>query len=886
MPDEDLHDKSLENDQKILGRHKWRGKFSRSERRSTLQDASQGHEIEDFLYGPRSGSLSAGNSGIDGPRLDTSVAKSSLGVQPLPESQVKRKLPRKPGLRVKFSDGLPEIIGEGGDEAQLPPLSIISLREQITQRPRKNFEGNKAQDQDEKFLPLEAARNESAEAVEAPLNPCILQRRSTGLQDLVREQEDTADDRLQHRVQNPPCEVYSDSGQESPQNPGIPLEHVHRERLNLIPSSNTGARLYLTKNDSEMTSSSDSLESTNRSVSHQELPDVTSSSEDCSTLIPSPKLATRHMHSCPAPTSHDLPELIDENRSLLPKADSRIYKESSAPAIGPRDQTLRTRVQDKGDDALHEFAIRVQAHGSVFLLGLSADTEIDLERCVRVSIWWFFKGRERLEASVRGASQHVQSEKQLPPDIWRELKQAYLDLSKSWWLVSEFIPKKHPEVNELGQEDTNSMAALVNSLNDVKTAELIQAYIMVIGKLRALAASMKKNERLPPASFEIQGLNIRIFEKTPALEPDIQAHLSVSYPKITTDNDDSNARYFFPMPLGDTDRHFNYGRMFVKVFLPPVAGQDEVCIICLLSILRRRTSQDITVAIAGQDRHLNLIIQPNPQNGLAWQDVRWRSQYHTMQVRLKSGYGLDVHFTPSDFKRLWGIRDYTRIVYNTFNGTESDNLVFEKTLGSFQLFNAGKDTHRFPQEPIAGCYLRLFEKRSVISAGTGERKVHNGHRLIIITPPQVKALSFVSQDLGIQVPIIFSYLRGESGASALLLKTSKSSRDTSMILSYQKSEDRELFYAVLGGMNISSEEICSTNLALKSLKISTQQSIGDVQDDNDGEISNLHWQHLQVIRPNPNRSANGISQTVLPAQLRLRAECDSGCLVDRINLGK
>ncbi|KAI9870172.1 MAG: hypothetical protein M1830_004567, partial [Pleopsidium flavum] len=129
------------DEQKVFARHNWRGKLfhndervaKKAERKTKAED-----DVADFLKSatnkqPRS------NNDIRTPRIDTSAAprwptaaevylssdsqdpesrQPSTGYLPDPPKPKPRK---RKGLNVKFTSAEPVIIGEGGDESEIPP---------------------------------------------------------------------------------------------------------------------------------------------------------------------------------------------------------------------------------------------------------------------------------------------------------------------------------------------------------------------------------------------------------------------------------------------------------------------------------------------------------------------------------------------------------------------------------------------------------------------------------------------------------------------------------------------------------------------------------------------------------------------------------------------
>jgi hypothetical protein len=107
-----------------IWRDRLKDKASKLAKREKPVRSQSEQEVSDFLQHP-----SASSSAARAPRLDTSTIARASEDQPAPTSsyvpppRVKRRKPA--GLHVGFTDKAPEIIGEGGDEADAPTRDVI-----------------------------------------------------------------------------------------------------------------------------------------------------------------------------------------------------------------------------------------------------------------------------------------------------------------------------------------------------------------------------------------------------------------------------------------------------------------------------------------------------------------------------------------------------------------------------------------------------------------------------------------------------------------------------------------------------------------------------------------------------------------------------------------
>ncbi|KAL8719132.1 MAG: hypothetical protein Q9225_003821 [Loekoesia sp. 1 TL-2023] len=877
MPEEDSLPETLNTDHRSRNRHRWREKLSRWDSKTSENSQLRDQEIQSFLHAPDN-ERAIGTT----PDLECPSKSDLLDIRDLPShaspSPARRKSPRKSNLHVKFAATEPLIIGEGGDEAALPVTELLpSLA--LSSKPPVVALGKSG------VQPLDAAAPERVSVEdpsveEALYRPRSLQRRSTGLRD---------QDPIEYLVQaSKPISWHQEQatashGYDATLQSGT-LERDSYSLGSVLPEDNRPLDVTLTEYADKPDVGRDRDHANQQEATSAplqiDLLDPATSFANSLTPLPSPQPPRNpHVSLDSGPLSvgqHTDDRSIDPASQRVPKEKMQQPPRKILPKlmVENRGVSLRSVAKGLGDDALVEFATRVQPYRSVFILGFGSRSEPTLQQLVALASWWFLKGRTELESSVRSQPRNAASGETAQAEIPRNLKQAYVDLAKSWWIVTEVTPTRHPEVSKMGNRGPVSVPAIMHSFVDAKTAELIQIHLSIVSSLRALTMSMKRNSRLPPQGLELQGLDTRIFAQNPLLSPSAARLLSLENSKPVADENGSKTISFFPMPITDTERHFNYGRMFVDVILNQGEAGHQIIMPCLLSVLRDRKERDITMVVASQDGQVHLVIQPGPNVALSWQHVRWKTQHRYIEIDLRADFGVRVQFTDKDFRTVWGIHDYIRTIRQQSQGSTNEVLLIDKVLRSFQYFESRKDASQFPTEPIECCTLRLFECFRIATEGVGERKIHDGYRLMVTTARKVKTLSSVSHNLGRQNPIVFSYLRDEHGAPAMLLKMSKSSRDPSMVMSFQQEADRELLYSLLNGTSLSSDEVGSDTLSLENYTF-----FSDLNREKALSNRTFNWERLRVLGRRGQQLGFG------GHAIRICAECDMGTIVDRVNLG-
>lgn len=871
MPEE--HSLSAaKQDHKSWSRHRWREKLSRSESSTSKDDGVRDQDIQNFLHGSTAAHAVPAVPTLRLP-TQTRTSEDSEDLLEMAPPQLKRKRPRRPGLRVTFAMSPPFVIGEGGDEAMLPAIDVLSSlqlsEESYAVAPGgANDEGSAITRQ-----PVDLKDQESEIL---SFRPQLLERRSTGFGD-----HSEPDEVPQHDLELPWRRKDSSPRTVSPVSPPeyekgreawSPERRVPAEKQSLIDEPRPRFienEVYDMGKDDAVQYQIDPLR--NRQHSLNPATSTTNS------LTPSPSPYTLIEDTVSDDTSYPFPTAAPASQ-VVPFSTKSKQLEQVGPKHRPqialkgssdsRGLSLRDVAKSLGEDAIRDFATRVQPFGNIFHLGLNAQSDPTLWQWVMAASWWFLRGRSMLENAVRSKPRNDAVDERNQTSITRQLKQAYVDLAKAWWIVSQMIPERCPEVRELQHEGSVPASAVIQHFVNAKNAEPVQVHLSITSNLRALCMSMKKNGRMPPYDLELQGLDARIFLTYQNLSPSAARLLSHSV--------ESTA--FFPIPVTDTESYFNYGRIFVDVVVDQAKVESQIRIACLLSILRFKKSRDITIVVASQDSQVNFVIQPDVTQGFSWQEVRWDIQKRCMDLNLRADIGVHIQFAEGDFKTLWGIHDHSRAVQKASRSTRTELLVFEDILPSCQWFEQGNTAAQFPAGPIEGCTVRLFECFAVLKESLSERKVHNGFRLVVVTPPKVKKLGCVSLNLGKQIPIVFSYLRDGQGASAMLLKTSKSSRDPYVVISFHESAKRDELFSVLSGTAMASNEQSSATLGLGGLSVDAHT--GEPSADLARALERFNARGLKLFRPR--------SQPTHHSDLNLRIwiEGDTGCFTDRMNLGQ
>lgn len=866
---------------KLFGKHKWRGKlFSASSRFGRDVDNLEGtdDDIANFLNtadirpeaGPQSAPLAPAIDIVAGSRTPSAsqVDQDDTTV----DVHRRAKPSHSKGLSVRFESAPPAIIGVGGDEAELPSRDVsksFTNSVRYERSPSREPSHYNADDQ----------RSEKDPNDETSFRPSSLRRRPTGIDDeLVAEESHHAGyDREANQA------AFAGIRKLSPRsrNQGQDLEYDLRERdfANFShESSSVGEDLSYHQSYTGQTAEIISHGGTRHlGVPPLETLPANSLTPAESPLPPYVSQDASSSRGFVPPVNEDLPKLQGSEHQGNRQDTQDVSK-------SPKDKllSLRTAGKSLGDESLNEFDSRVRRFNSLFRLNVSADVDVmavPLKRWVRTSAWWFLRGRGGLEIAIRGNSSSVAPANAANDrDLPSTLKQAYVNLAKAWWILKDVTPNL-PEIRRFGNASMSSMVAVIRSFGDQPLAELVEVHLSILTSMGGLTRSMKRNGSLPPDDLQMQRLESQIFLEAPTFSPELAALMvnNILSPSIKGKNyiDDP----FFPILVEDTERHFSFGTMFVDVCLDSRDGaKSGIHIPCLVSVLRERTDWAVKAVVASQDGQVNLVIQSGEHGGLHWHDVQWKIPLHTMQIGLADGIRLQIKFIEKDFKTLWGICDYTQQIRKDYSARRGEEVLYERELPCFQCF----DSRSFPTEPVKDCRVRLFERKVVAPEGNGQHRAHDGHRLMVVTPPGTKTLSSVNHQLGRDSPILFRTHRSKGG-NTLLVRVPSS---LTLSFTFHEVSDVEKFHSTLAGTSITEGDNCSASLLLHNFTISSVSADQDMVYMNASRcVSDLKWQKLRVINRGPPPYGNDLQSMVRSEHLRILADCQYGNFTDRINAG-
>ena len=904
MPNDDAE--ASRDHHKLLGRPKWRERFF-SRDKVPKAEGRFDTDVSDFLHGTNvdveaphhiDSHLalhwpSAAQNKVRNTEIQQMVSKPSIQ-QSDPRLPLRKKKRNTEGLSVRFTTSPPEIIGEGGDEAEMPPIEISTSRTHSTTIPQPGQNVPQIQANHDENLLQPSIDSDRARRTS-------IQRVPTGLD--IRKQPGNPMSVTQVPGMKPtsPC-VSSETCQDTS------ARSLSLKSDAVVSTGSTSSKEMSFLEIQGCRTIVDSLEDAGGEDSDKFSllqPDVGVAGSEAGnyiSLLPDPQSA----HSSQDTTSPDsLPHYMSQSANsvdfipLYHASEAAIEAQSCSPdsIARPMAHVTSQHSSDDGqadkhiseivdEDPMNDIYIHAQQFNNVFQLCAAAVkpiADVPLLYWLRAGIWWFLKGRGGLERVVR-----TRSSSSLPPpgtdegtDYSQSTNQAYIDLAKSVWIAKEVVPQCR-EIHELIPQH----AILSTSSNESGLSQLLRIHHAILKSMRALAVSMKKNQLLPPPPLLVQGYDINVWVSHTSLTHMIAPAMQGKVSRKPVADSWPIPDPFFEILLGDTKRHFSFGRMFVDVVAISESmelGGDAST--CLLSVTRGRTESQIEILILSQDGQLNLHIQSDKNRGLTWDDVHWKAKSKGLRIHLTPHLDIAVQFSDSNFKTLRGIHDYIREVELKWQPLDDEHVVFDEVVKRFQYLGSPRHSGGFPADLLERCEIRLFEKKIIISGRTIDRRYHSGHRLVIKTPPETKSLNCIDRCMGQESPILFSYLRGDEGAPALLLKTSDDSFKSSMIMTFQDVATRAELHSLLNGLFICENESIVGKIPLKGLKVSASPSDLDSVSQILEFPSDIIWQQLKIIDCETQENSHNQGGSIVSEHLRICVDCNYGTIADRINLG-
>ncbi|KAI1142878.1 hypothetical protein F5Y05DRAFT_401656 [Hypoxylon sp. FL0543] len=560
------------------------------------------------------------------------------------------------------------------------------------------------------------------------------------------------------------------------------------------------------------------------------------------------RINTDHTGDSPSSLySNSIHSTSDLSHKATPVTQNPASRGFLPPSPEKTNRSLHDAVVSSSDEALEAFISRTKHLYELFRLHAEQYRPLGTARpedMCRAALWWFLKGRTSLETIIRSRPADPEE-----PRLLMARYQAYTDLAKGYWLMEQALP----EVAE------GKYSPVDGELGEVRQ--------VLISNLKKLSGSMKRNGFLPPEEpFLPQTMDKFIFIEYPSVSQDIVALLNGIWGVAATQQPTRSMEALEALPIGDTTKQFNYGRVMADVFFMEQGVESrQTRFPCMLSIVRSQTDPNLNFVLASQNCSVSLRIQADKNAGPTWQDVRWRPDACRLELRLPRGFMLAIECSEKDFKLLWSMYDFSSKVQSYLYPRKDEVVKHSTTLRGLHYLDSNPQGRTFPKEPVGQCQIALFEKLLKESSPTGPRTFHRGFRLAVVTGPRIRTLSGITHLFPPQLPVQFALLRGDQRAPVLQLDFNDGKDKGRMMMTFDDDREREKLLKMITGTYIHQDEEIVAEVPLEGMNMS--DGVGDTKGGFPA-IQRLPWQRARVI----NDKYAEIPQTVLAEKLRVEIE--------------
>ncbi|QPH01665.1 hypothetical protein C2857_005868 [Epichloe festucae Fl1] len=898
-----MENEPLSVDEGRSRRGRFMGKLFGKEKKSQDSPASSASTLDAFLHGSAD-NLEIAHAPPPPPpsslpklaKLDTTISRypQALAVnqqaqqnRPKAPGKIESRSPRisprpnKKGTTVRFADSYPEVIGEGGDESEVPVMEIGRKKRAGPPPP--------PQPPAHRSPLLNSSRHAGPPVPPAPSGysggghggpgddfvPKPLSRTQTGYSSIYEPEEE----------RNVSLLKPSEPGEQRDGNTLAPRRAASARFLETSGKRDEQRRSFIEIHQAQMRKAEGkAFAQAARTASVASLQKWEDGARPPASYVDDSPNPPRH--APPSPDAQKKPSALEYSpaASIASTASSTyppsnpsqtnlpIRQPSAASQNGPPHHTaarsasvrLHDAVDTAGDDALNAFVLGTRHLFELFRLHAETIRPLSTcppKECARAALWWFIKGRMGLELAIRERSSSPQSQMQNQLDR----QQAYSNLSKGYWLCQEAIPE------------------IMDFQRLPPDAEVTRAAQSIISALRKLSQSMKRNGFLPPQEpFLPQTMDKSIWLEYPALSQDMIALLSGNWGSGLTamQHPMSTLQLLDAFPVSDTAENFSYGRVMADAFLAE-QGRDSqrIFLPCILSMIRPQKSTGLVFVIASQNGGVQLAIQENKNAGPVWDDVRWQNKTCALEVRLPRGFLLVLQLNQNDYRMLWNMYDFSTKVRTMLHPRSDEMVVFRNNLRSFQYLDADPQSRVFPKDSVHQCDVALFEKVYKENGPAGPRSWHCGFRIAVVTGPRTRTLSGVQHSFPPPMPVQFAFFRAEGDAPALSLKYVSGRQRGRMVLMFSEEEERVKFHSLLTGTALNHDEKIFSDAPLRSFMIS--QSIREPT--GIMPFSRIPWKAARIV--NDEFSSEGdVPPTVLADKLKIVLEYQNGTIADRVNV--
>ncbi|KAF7512672.1 hypothetical protein GJ744_000933 [Endocarpon pusillum] len=797
---------------------------------------------------------------------------------------------RREGLTVSFTENAPEIIGEGGNEAEAPTLSIHQTRQSVSAH---TFAHDRHPQHQAVSAPTLTETNiHASSTLNDPagqeFRPQILVRAPTGLGEATRPEKSAiaAGKSLQDAGFERTVAGRNTAQPTAQSNPGLRL------------SSATGLKQKMLEEEARALTSA-RRDSPPESILHRQnaipprnsreyLPATSVASQAQREDSPSapPNLLSPQGHP-PSPSRPSSSSSYGSTEQSLEVAQGLSQRETSARTSARRKPVSKPSAPESTEDALAEFRSRVRRYYGLFVL--SAENtgprlDASLSRWMRAAAWWFLTAETNFKLLRRDLEEGVNI---LQISTSRRLMQAVVDLAKTAWILEEIVLDcAKAESRDLSSQE--AIGRLIESDPLSRFSRTLQYWQDLSKRLESLVAAVRRNGFMAPSSEDVPlspGIDSTIWLTHTVLEPGAADWFrSANPPWVRMDHSVTPVEPFDlaeVIPLNSTTNTFRMRSMFCHIS-GRFQNQERTAVVpCILTIARRRGSHALVLFMASQDHDVNVVFETDPVRG---DGIEWQQTLPSVCFNFADGFQFQIQLQQADFLHLKDCYDLAKralsgaVLDAQGNANFRETLVFKATAKTFER----RSTEKINSFPYVGeqrdCEILLLEKTELLRDRSTTRKAHRGFRLSVILSPYAANLGILDVHIGGDKPILLHSSHDKNPPLVELMDY----RRASLLIQFPRNKDFNGFYQLLTSLNPSAnQEPPFENVPLHSFSIEPSSSEARMF------FSAAPWRSVQITTNQvQNSGRDHITNTANPVPISTSVFSTHGVFADRLSQGR
>jgi hypothetical protein len=788
---------------------------------------------------------------------------------------------RREGLTVSFTKTAPQIIGEGGDEAEAPTISISRTRQSSSVNPF-SFDGHSQSHGGAAAVVADttpkASSGTAINSAGAQFKPPILVRAPTGFGEARMGNDVMA---AAESIKNAESELSKQG------------DNVARPAYQAQPDLRaSGAAAGLSRKMRE--EEAQALTSRPRDPS----PEPLAQQQNMSTPIPSQKSLSATFMPLQALKEHSPHAssnlLSPHGRSPSPSRPSSSSSHGSLTALSsgrnsPRRKPLANApAPELKEDALSEFRSRAQRYLGLFVLA-AENTEpglhAPLPNWIRAAAWWFLNAETSFKLLRKDLTEGISIQQIMAS---RRYMQAIVDLAKIAWIL-EVIVRDHAKAEGLDLSTPESIDRLTQASPLSRLSRTLQYLQDLSNRFGSLVAAVRRSGFMASTSENqplSPGIDSTIWITYPVLDPNVATWLRSANPSWVQMDDTMTPDEPFDLakviPVKNTSNTFRMRSMFCQISGGFQYRDSTPKIPCILTTARRRGSYALVIFVVSQDHSINVVLEIDSVRG---DGIEWQPTVSSALFNFADGFQLLIQVQQADYMYLKESYDLAK---RASTGTVRDvlenpnlreTLIFRATASTFERRSKEK-IYSFPYEgEQRDCEILLFTRSEKPRDPAITHRAHRGFRLSVMLSPHAPGLSILDVHLGGDKPILL-HSSHDSNSSLLELLDY---RRASLLLRFQRNREFNRFYELLTSLHHSATEGHPVeNVPLRSFSIDHSSSEAKAF------FSAAPWRNVQITteKAQGHPPSHNSTNPTHSAPINISAISTHGVFADRYPQGK